>query len=215
MLKATNLYCERDDRVLFENLDFSVSPGQVLQIQGSNGSGKTTLLRILCGLNSDYEGEFYWQGRPMKEVKTDFYADIFYMGHTPAINKTLSPAENMRWFCASHGIADVEGISAALAEFGLRGYDDMPCYMMSAGQQRRVSLARMKLSRAKLWILDEPFTALDKKGVAELEAFLASHVKAGGALILTTHHPLQMDCDVTVINLDARIDSEVDPRSTV
>lgn len=201
MLKIASLYCERDDRVLFENLDFAVTPGQVLQVQGSNGSGKTTLLRILCGLNADFEGEVSWQGQPVHKVRADFYAGVFYMGHAPAINKTLSPLENLRWFCASRGVDD-KGISAALTEFGLSGYDDMPCYMMSAGQQRRVSLARMKLTQAQLWILDEPFTALDKKGVAELEVFLEQHVKGGGAIILTTHHPLQMDCNVVVVNLD-------------
>lgn len=208
MLKVSSLYCERDDRVLFENLDFSVTEGEILQIQGSNGSGKTSLLRILCGLNVDFEGEMYWQGDPVQKVRAEFYSGVFYMGHMPAINKTLSPFENLRWFCASRGVSD-KGISSALDDFGLAGYDDMPCYMMSAGQQRRVSLARMKLTRAKLWILDEPFTALDKKGVEELEAFLEQHTKEGGAVILTTHHSLQMDCKVAVINLDELSSSEV------
>ena len=205
MLKAENLYCERDDRVLFNKLSFSVSASQILQLQGSNGSGKTTLLRILCGLNADFEGDVFWQGKAVKASRADFYSGVFYMGHAPAINKSLSPVENLRWFCASQGIAKDGEISSALKTFGLHGYDDMPCYMMSAGQQRRVSLARMKLTQAKLWILDEPFTALDKKGVAEFESFLAAHVKLGGAVILTTHHPLQMSCDITVINLDERV----------
>lgn len=206
MLETKALYCERDDRVLFQNLDFAVVSGQVLQIQGSNGSGKTTLLRILCGLYSDYEGDISWQNQAIQKVREEFYADVFYMGHTPAINKTLSPTENLRWFCASHGRACTEEIPQALVSFGLHGYDDMPCFMMSAGQQRRVSLARMKLTSARLWILDEPFTALDKKGVAELEVMLADFVKTGGALILTTHHPLQMECDVDVINLDQLVE---------
>lgn len=205
MLKVTGLYCERDERVLFENLGFAVGAGQVVQVQGANGSGKTTLLRILCGLNSDYSGDIEWQNSPMAKVRVEFYSDVFYMGHMPAINKTLSPVENLRWFCASQGFKNDTHITSALAEFGLSGYDDMPCHMLSAGQQRRVSLARMLLTPAKLWILDEPFTALDKVGVAELETMLAEHAKTGGSVILTTHHPLQMDCAVTAINLDAEV----------
>lgn len=206
MLNASGLYCERDDRVLFQGLDLSVSAGQVLQVQGSNGSGKTTLLRILCGLNSDFRGEIRWHGEPVSRARTEFHGGLFYLGHAPAIKKILTPMENLRWFCASQG-ARPEGderasIRSALAEFGLRGYDEVPCFMLSAGQQRRVSLARLMLTPARLWVLDEPFTALDRKGVGELELFLASHVEAGGAVILTTHHPLEMPCPVEVLNLD-------------
>ncbi len=203
MLEAQHLTCERDDRVLFQNLAFSVSAGQAVQVQGANGSGKTTLLRILCGLNHDYEGDILWRGEPIHKQKADFRSSVFYLGHAPAINKTLTAADNLRWFCASRGIAKPAGIREALAAFDLNGYDDVPCYMMSAGQQRRVSLARMKLVPASLWILDEPFTALDKKGVSELEALLSDFVGAGGALMLTTHHSLQMQCPVSAIDLDA------------
>ncbi|MEX2367565.1 MAG: heme ABC exporter ATP-binding protein CcmA, partial [Pseudohongiellaceae bacterium] len=138
----------------------------------------------------------------VEQVRADLHSGIFYLGHSPAIKKVLTPMENLSWFCASSGAGHQESISKALAVFGLKGYDDIPCYMMSAGQQRRVSLARLLLSSAKLWILDEPFTALDKKGVGELEVFLAEHVNGGGAVILTTHHHLQMPCEVKVLNLD-------------
>jgi len=204
MLEVKDLYCERDDRVLFEHLSFTLSAGQVLQLQGSNGSGKTTLLRILCGLNQDFSGNILWQGQAMSAVAAEFRDQIFFLGHAPAINKTLSPTENLRWFCASRGVNQISGIPAALAEFGLKGYEDVPCYMMSAGQQRRVSLARMKLLQTGLWILDEPFTALDRKGVKELETDLARYVSSGGSLLLTTHHPLELDCPVDVIDLDQR-----------
>lgn len=203
MLEASQLYCERDDRILFEGLDFSLSAGQAIQIQGANGSGKTTLLRILCGLNREYEGEIRWRGKPVQTVRADFCSSVFYLGHAPAINRTLSAAENLRWFCASRGMAAASGISDALAAVNLRGYDDVPCHMMSAGQQRRVSLARMHLVPAAVWILDEPFTALDKTGVSELEALLSGFVQKGGALLLTTHHALQMSCPVGAIDLDA------------
>lgn len=202
MLAVANLYCERDERVLFSELGFSIEGGQVLQVQGANGSGKTTLLRILCGLNADYSGDIRWQGEPVSQVRVSFRQDLFYLGHTPAINKTLSPMQNLRWFCASQGYSDAVAIRAALAAQGLQGYEDIPCYQMSAGQQRRVSLARMQLSSAKLWILDEPFTALDKQGVADLEQRIAGFVQQGGAVILTTHHALQLNCELQVLNLD-------------
>jgi len=207
MLSVKDLFCERDERVLFERLSFAVAPGQALQIQGSNGSGKTTLLRILCGLNQDFSGEILWQNEPVQRKRARFHQNIFYLGHTPAINKSLTPAENLRWFCASHGIGGEVPLTEALESFRLYGYEDFPCYQMSAGQQRRVSLARMKLSRAQLWILDEPFTALDKQGVEELEHLLGQHVEAGGSLILTTHHPLRFAQELTVINLDELAES--------
>jgi heme exporter protein A len=202
VLTAVDLSCERDERELFTHLGFAVSAGEVLHLQGANGSGKTTLLRILCGLNSDYTGTILWHGRDRREVHDDFCAGVFYLGHSPAINKTLTPLQNLRWYCASRGFADDAAIVQALAALGLAGYADVPCYQMSAGQQRRVSLARMQLSPATLWILDEPFTALDRKGVADLEQRIAAFAERGGAVILTTHHPLQLACPSQAINLD-------------
>ena len=203
MLRVRNLYCERDERVLFQNLDFSVAAGEVWQIQGSNGSGKTTLLRILCGLNDEFSGEIHWRGKELGKARQEFNHDVFYLGHAPAINKTLTPKENLSWFCASRGLKNTDQIKTVLNSFKLYGYEDMPCYLMSAGQQRRVSLARMLLSQAKLWIIDEPFTALDKQGVQELEALLTVHALGGGAIILTTHHSLQIDYPIQVVDLDA------------
>lgn len=205
MFAAANLFCERDERVLFSHLDFSIAAGEVLQVQGANGSGKTTLLRILCGLNPDYTGEISWEGQYVQEIRETFNSRMFYLGHSPAINKTLTPLQNLRWYCASHGFSDDEAIRASLAELGLAGYENIPCHQMSAGQQRRVSLARLLLSQAQLWILDEPFTALDKQGVTELEGRIAAKATAGGAVILTTHHALQLNCPVRAINLDTLI----------
>ncbi|MES2606026.1 MAG: cytochrome c biogenesis heme-transporting ATPase CcmA [Pseudomonadota bacterium] len=203
MLTVANLDCERDERVLFAGLSFTAAPGTLLQIQGANGSGKTTLLRILSGLNSDYTGDIAWQGVPTNKARADFQQALFYLAHTPAINRTLTPLQNLRWFCALHGFADDAAIQTALIEHGLRGYSDIPCYQMSAGQQRRVSLARLSLTTAPLWVLDEPFTALDKQGVAELEARISKQAAKGGIVILTTHHQLQVQHPLTVVNLDA------------
>ncbi len=204
MLSAVDLSCERDERELFTHLDFSIAAGEVLHVQGANGSGKTTLLRIICGLNADYTGTILWQGRDRRDVHEKFCTGVFYLGHSPAINKTLTPMQNLRWYCASRGFADDTAIRHALAGLNLAGYEDIPCYQMSAGQQRRVSLARMQLSPASLWILDEPFTALDRKGVAQLEERIAAFAQRGGAVILTTHHPLQLPCALRAINLDAQ-----------
>jgi len=202
VLAVAKLYCERDERVLFSGLDFTLSEGQVLQVAGANGSGKTTLLRILCGLNPDYQGDILWQGSKIAAAPEQYRAAIFYLGHSPAINKTLTPLQNLRWFCALRGIQDDAAVITALAQLGLAGYEDIPCYQMSAGQQRRVSLARLVLSGARLWILDEPFTALDRYGVADLEMRIADFASSGGAIILTTHHQLQLACELTVLNLD-------------
>ena len=202
MLDVTGLYCERDERVLFQNLSFRVTENEVWQVQGSNGSGKTTLLRILCGLNDEFSGQILWRGADHRKARHEFNREVFYLGHAPAINKTLSPKENLSWFCASRGLDNAKQIKRVLNSFNLYGYDDLPCYLMSAGQQRRVSLARMLLSEARLWIIDEPFTALDKQGVAELESLLCEHANNGGSVILTTHHDLHMDFPIQVIDLD-------------
>lgn len=203
MLTVKDLYCERDERVLFAGLSFEVRPGTLWQIQGANGSGKTTLLRILAGLNVDHGGEILWQGQPRKKLQMEYQQALFFLGHSPAINRTLTPMQNLRWFCALQGFADDAAIRAALAEHGLAGYEDIPCYQMSAGQQRRVSLSRLLLSPAPLWIIDEPFTALDKQGVAELEQRISHKAQSGGAVILTTHHSLQVQHPLSVLNLDA------------
>ena len=202
MLSARQLFCERDDRVLFESLDFDLGEGEVLQVQGSNGSGKTTLLRIICGLNEGFDGSISWYGNPIKEQREEFYGSLLYMGHRVGVNKILSPLENLRWSCSMHAATSDEQINAALEKLGLRGYENSPCHMLSAGQQQRVSLARLLVSPAKLLILDEPFTTLDVHGVRDLENLLADHVGRGGAVLVTTHHKLNVRTGVRQLKLD-------------
>jgi len=202
LLKVVDLYCERDERVLFDGLNFELSEGQLIQIEGANGSGKTTLLRILSGLSSHYEGDIYWQGEAIRDAKHSFLAALLYFGHQPGVKGMLTPIENLRWYAAIHPSLDEGSINSALEAVGLKGYEDVPCHSLSAGQNRRVSLARLYMNRAQLWILDEPFTAIDKRGVAAKEALLAGHVSQGGSVILTTHHDLSACGPVTKLNLD-------------
>jgi len=202
LLSATSLYCERDDRILFDNLDFTLNAGEVLQVGGSNGSGKTTLLRIVCGFNDAFEGKLYWRLKPLEHQWEDFYASVIYMGHRVGINKILSPMENLRWACSLRSQVTDTAIQNALSTLGLNGYEDSPCHTLSAGQQQRVSLARLLISPADLWILDEPFTTLDVHGVADLELMLANHINRGGSVLVTTHHRLQVDGNLRHLNLD-------------
>jgi heme exporter protein A len=202
LLKVEQLYCERDDRILFEDLGFSLSAGEVVQIEGQNGSGKTTLLRILAGLSRNYEGTIFWKGEPISDVVEDFRQSLLYFGHQPGVKAVLTPLENLAWYAAMHPTIDRRQVTEALAQVGLQGYEDVPCHMLSAGQNRRVSLARLYLSSAPLWILDEPFTAIDKRGVAAKEALIAQHAERGGSVILTTHHELAMGDRVRRVNLD-------------
>lgn len=189
-LEAVALACERDWRLLFEQLELRLEKGQMLQISGPNGSGKTSLLRLLCGLMQPTAGQILLQGQPLESQRSELARNLLWIGHAAGIKGLLSPEENLAWLCALHQPADREAIWQALAQVGLRGFEDVPCHTLSAGQQRRVALARLYLAPPPLWILDEPFTALDKHGVAQLEAHLARHCEQGGLVVLTTHHTL-------------------------
>lgn len=191
LLQGIDLCCERDHRVLFESLNVDVGAGEVLQIEGPNGSGKTTLLRVLTGLSEPTVGEVRWRGEGLRRVRESYHQEMQYLGHAAGIKQSLTAQENLRWHAALAGISCDEDIDEALAKVGLLGYEDVPCYTLSAGQQRRVNLARLYLLPAKLWILDEPFTAIDKAGVEAIEALLIQQAQQGGAVILTSHQDLQ------------------------
>jgi len=198
--EVSALRCERDERLLFSDLAFAVTAGDVLQIEGPNGAGKTTLLRVLCGLSQQFEGDLRWCGEPMSRAKLAFRSDLFYLGHAPAVKALLTPLENLRWSMVGDTYTQ-QSMMDALKEVGLYGYEDAPCFSLSAGQQRRVALARLYLTRARLWILDEPFTAIDKSGVAALELHLSAHARQGGGVILTTHHTLRLPGTLRRLNL--------------
>jgi heme exporter protein A len=190
LLEAVALACERDWRMLFENLELRLSAGDMLQISGPNGSGKTSLLRLLAGLMQPTSGEVRLHGRPLTTQRAELARTLLWIGHAAGIKDLLTAEENLTWLCALHRPAERTDILRALESVGLRGFEDVPCHTLSAGQQRRVALARLYLDSPTLWILDEPFTALDKQGVAQLEQHLAAHCERGGMVVLTTHHTL-------------------------
>ena len=176
--------------MLFEHLELRLAGGDMVQISGHNGSGKTSLLRLLAGLMQPTAGQVRLNGKPLHEQRTELARNLLWIGHAAGIKDVLTAEENLSWLSALHHPATRESIWQALAAVGLKGFEDVPCHTLSAGQQRRVALARLYLDGPPLWILDEPFTALDKQGVAQLEEHLARHCEQGGMVVLTTHHTL-------------------------
>lgn len=193
MLQAHGLACVRGDRRLFSGVDLAVAPGQWLQVEGANGAGKTSLLRILAGLSPAAEGHIEWEGRPVAEVRDDFHARLLYLGHAPAIKDDLSALENLQTAAAVGGRPLDEATAlAALRRIGLKGREDLPSRVLSQGQKRRVALARLLCGQARLWILDEPFVALDVGAVDMLCGILDEHIGRGGMLIFTSHQAVQL-----------------------
>jgi heme exporter protein A len=188
MLNIKHLQCIRDDRVLFEDLNFSLDSGHLLQIEGRNGSGKTSLLRILCGLTLPTEGAVFWNNEPIEETQSSYWASLAYIGHHPGVKAELTALENLAMARALSISPNSISLDEALDKVGLYGFEDVPARTLSAGQQRRVALARLLVNKAKLWILDEPFTALDKAAIRMIETLLDEHASQGGMAVLTSHH---------------------------
>lgn len=191
MFEALNLSCVRDERTLFSGLSFTIEPGEMVQIEGRNGAGKTSLLRILAGLSSPEAGEVRWQGVNTRRQRDVFHQQLLYLGHQPGVKSVLTAYENLAFYQSVNGTASADAIYQALENVGLLGYEDVTVAQMSAGQQRRVALARLWLSDAPLWILDEPLTAIDKQGVSTLIELFEQHAQRGGMVLLTTHQDLQ------------------------
>jgi len=193
MLTATGLSCVRGERRLFSGLDLAVGPGEWLHVQGENGTGKTSLLRILAGLSPAAEGEICWCGEPTRTLDEEFRRELLFLGHHGAVKEELTPFENLTLAAQlDNAPLDETAALSALARFGLRGREDLPVRFLSAGQKRRVLLARLAVRKAMLWILDEPFTALDVKAVDMLSGLIVEHVTGGGIAILTSHQTIPL-----------------------
>jgi heme exporter protein A len=192
VLQIKQLSCEREDRILFSGLEHSFLPATITQLEGPNGAGKTTLLRILAGLFTSYDGVVNWQGEALYKSQLSFQSQLLFIGHKSAIKTSMTPLENLRYLLGLRQTVVEEQLWSALSSVGLEGYEHVLCRNMSAGQQRRVTLAQLYLSEAKIWILDEIFTAIDKQGVAQFENLLLEKAISGVTIILTTHHQLSL-----------------------
>ncbi len=190
LIEANGLTVYRGDDALFSDLSFALHAGEIVRLEGSNGSGKTTLLRILCGLAEADEGELKWGGKPLRRAMESLREQILFIGHKPGINSELTPLENLQLLAKLETRCSTQNIEAALTQLLPPGRLDLPCRVLSAGQKRRVALARLLLTPAKVWMLDEPLTALDATGRGWLEEQLVKHALKGGSAVVTSHQPL-------------------------
>ena len=195
MLDTVNLACERGERTLFARLEFAVTAGSLLRVAGANGTGKTSLLRVLCGLLEPVAGEVRWHGRNIRRQREEYWKDLVYVGHLNGVKEDLTVYENLKVAQAVAG-RDVEHdvLRRALDAVGLASFEHTLARRLSQGQRRRVALARLfATTTAPLWILDEPFIALDQRGVAALSERIASHIGCGNMVVLVTHQDVAID----------------------
>ncbi|WP_262500631.1 cytochrome c biogenesis heme-transporting ATPase CcmA [Polynucleobacter wuianus] len=193
VLEARALTCVRGDRKLFTDLSLRVGSGDCLHVRGENGVGKTSLLRLLTGLAKAESGEVLWNSQSIASESSVFHRELLFLGHRDALKEELTALENLQMYAALDDVQlPLEKALAALARFGLRGRENLPVHCLSAGQKRRVLMARMLTRGARLWILDEPFNALDIHAVAELEKLIAEHLGSGGLLVLTSHQAVNL-----------------------
>jgi heme exporter protein A len=197
VLEACDLHCRRGTRTLFRGLAFTLGAGELLRVAGENGSGKTTLLKILCGLLDPDAGEVRWHGQPIRRLREEYARHVVFLGHAPAVKDELTAAENLAFACTLSGRpASAAAVAEALARYRLPE-GAVPVRRLSQGQRRRAALARLALSaEAPLWLLDEPFAALDAAAARLTEALIAGHVARGGAVAYTTHQEASIDAAV-------------------
>jgi heme exporter protein A len=193
MLRVSHLSCSRGHKPLFADVSFELNAGQALHLEGDNGVGKTSLLRIICGLSPADTGEVCWHDQAIQHNAAAFRSSLFYLGHGLSLKEELTALENLMSDAAVSGRSLTEPQAmVALARMGLRGREHLPLRVMSQGQKRRTALARLLASQAPLWVLDEPFVALDVKAVDGLRGLLAEHVTNGGMVLFTSHQPVAL-----------------------
>jgi heme exporter protein A len=195
MLAITQLECVRGERRLFTDLSFEAAPHTLLEVRGPNGSGKTSLLRNLCGLLPPASGSIRWRGDDIHALGDDYRSNLAYLGHLSGVKDELNAIENLRLSAQAGGLpVDGDAIDGALEKLGVREFRHLPCRALSQGQRRRVALARLCLSSSRaLWILDEPFTALDTAALAVIKALVEAQLERGGIVVLTTHQEVSID----------------------
>jgi heme exporter protein A len=195
MLELKDVSCVRGERTLFAAISFTLERSTLLRVGGANGSGKTSLLRIICGLMLPAHGEVRWEGENIRTLREEYWRNLVYVGHLNALKDDLTAVENLAMGAALAGqTADRERAYGALDAFGLAHCAQLPARVLSQGQRRRVALARLVMSQnAPLWVLDEPFTALDARAVQFMQGLVSGHVASGGAAILTTHQDVPID----------------------
>lgn len=191
LLSATDLTCIREERILFDELSFDINSGDIVQVEGPNGAGKTSLLRILAGLSRPYSGQVLFKQQPITSCRDDYQNDLLYLGHLPGVKSELTATENLNFNLTLMGYDNFDSVDI-LNKVGLFGFEDSLTGHLSAGQHRRTALGRLWHSNANIWILDEPFTAIDKKGVCQLESLFLEHANRGGCVILTTHQDMNL-----------------------
>lgn len=193
MFSVSNLSCSKGDKRLFSGVSFTLQPGQWLHLEGDNGVGKTSLLRLACGLSALENGEITWNHQAVSKDPQTFRANLAYLGHQLALKDDLSPLENLQTDAAIVGRQlTVSDAKQALAQMGLRGREDLPVRVLSQGQKRRTALARLLVSSAKLWVLDEPFVALDTMAQNALSEVINAHLAKQGMVLLTSHQAVSL-----------------------
>ena len=205
LLAVTNLAVVRGERMLFDKLNFELKNGSVIYLQGANGSGKTTLLRTVCGLSQPYAGSIDWNGESIASLAEEYSKNVLYIGHLPGIKEDLTALENLQFSLALQGtvVTNSQAIEV-LSMLGLAKGLNLPTRMLSQGQKRRVVLARLWLQQLPLWILDEPFTALDAAATDLLKQKIEHFANAGGMVIMTSHQDFSLNVpDFMQLKLDA------------
>ena len=193
MFSVSNLSCSKGNKRLFSGVSFTLQPGQWLHLEGDNGVGKTSLLRLACGLSALENGEITWNNQAVSKDPQTFRANLAYLGHQLALKDDLSPLENLQTDAAIVGHQlTASDAKQALAQMGLRGRENLPVRVLSQGQKRRTALARLLVSSAKLWVLDEPFVALDTMAQNALSEVINAHLTKQGMVLLTSHQAVSL-----------------------
>jgi heme exporter protein A len=202
-LSVDQVHVWRGDRHVLKGVSLTLLPRQLLHVSGPNGTGKTTLLRVVCGLLRPEQGRVSWRGRSITGAPTDYQAELAYASHEPALKGDLTALENLRFAVGLKRRVGTGELRASLERTGVAACADLPARVLSAGQRRRVAMARVLAMNAALWLLDEPFTNLDAAGSDVLTRLLQSHVTQGGLALVVAHHDLKLDCNVRRLELMA------------